>query len=320
MGARPPRDDSDPFASPKGRAGWSGTAQPPPPGPPLPPGSPGGAVPPPPVSIPSPPPPSGYPSAGGYSSPPPPPSGGWGASDGKNWMGILSLVLGCTCVASGLIGAIFGHLGLAACKRGEANNPGIALAGVIVNYAVIGLAVIGISIYVAGGGSSPSSTPTHTSGFATQGTEATQTPESDDLASHPLDTTLSVSRYWYDLTVGDCVTNFYSDEEPVDGNYLYEDPTIVPCSEPHYGEVYALAGIGGVEPPSDETFQTHLEQLCQGSAFATYVGVSDYFESEIYYDVLYPSDLAWEDGGREMVCLLVEEDETTIGSLRGSGL
>ncbi len=129
-----------------------------------------------------------------------------------------------------------------------------------------------------------------------------------------------VSRYWYDLRVGDCVTDYYPDEEPVDGNYLYEVPTIVPCSEPHYGEVYALAGIGGIEPPSDDTFQAHLDQLCEGPAFTDYVGVSSYYASEIYYSVLYPSDPAWEEGGRELVCLLVEEDEVTIGSLKGSGL
>jgi hypothetical protein len=233
-------------------------------------------------------------------------------------MGILSLILGC--IGGGLVGIVFGHMGLAACRRGEANNRGLALAGLIVNYSMIGvlalvLVVVGIAASVA-----PSSTPTHTSGFATQGTEATPPSDDADLASHPLDTTLAVSYYWYGLTVGDCITSPYSEEELAEGNYVFVDPEVVPCSEPHYGEVYALAGVGGAGRPSDDAFAALYQQLCEGPAFETYVGISSYWESALYYYVLYPSDLAWKEGGREIVCLLVEEDESTIGSLRGSGL
>jgi hypothetical protein len=235
-------------------------------------------------------------------------------------MGILSLIFGLTCVASGLIGAIFGHLGLAACARGEANNRGIALAGVIVNYVMLALGLVGLAISVAADSDSPSSTPTRTSGFATEGPGSTETGGTDDLASHPLDTTVTRSAYWYDLTIGDCITTMYAEEQPTEGEYLFVDPTVLPCDESHYGEVYAVAEIGGVEPPSDATFAAHRQQLCEGSAFEDYVGVSDYFESSIYYDVLYPNDTAWKDGGREIVCVLYEEDESTVGSLRGSGL
>jgi hypothetical protein len=234
-------------------------------------------------------------------------------------MGILSLIFGLTCVASGLIGAIFGHLGLAACARGEANNRGIALAGVIVNYVMLVLTLVGLAFVVAADSDSPSSIPTHTSGFATQGTEATETSGTDDLASHPLDTTLTTSYDWYGLTVGDCITTFYSEETSEDGEFLFVDPTVVPCSEPHYGEVYALAGIGGVAPPSDATFEAHRRQLCEGFAFEDYVGVSDYYESAIYYDTLYPNDSGWKDGFREMVCVLAEDGGITSGSLKGSG-
>ena len=314
MAGKPPRDDIDPFASSKERAGWSGTAQPVPPAPPLPPGSPGAAVPPPPLAY-----PSANPPPGGYVSPPSPP-GTWGASNGKNWMGIVSLILGLTCFASGIIGAIFGHLGLSACARGEANNRGIALAGVIVNYVMLALGLVGLAITVAADSDSPSSIPTHSSGFATQGTDSPETVATDDLATHPLDPAQTKASYWYDLTIGDCITSMYAEEQPVEGEYLFVDPTVLPCDEVHYGEVYAIAGIGGFEPPSDATFEAHRQQLCEGRAFEEYVGVSDYYESSIYYDVLYPNDSAWKDGGREMVCVLYEEDETTLGTLRGSGL
>ena len=336
-------DENDPFAHPGGSGSWSGTAQPPPPGPPLPPGSPGAMADPPFAPIASPPappvppvppasagsapiatPPGAYgypaPSAGGIMYPPPPPSSSWGASSAKNWMGITSLVMGVTCIFAGLIGAIFGHMGLAACRRGEANNRGLALAGVIVNYSMIGLGLVGFAVSAATGDDGRSATPTHTSGFATQRAEPSVEPSFGAAASHPLDASLAVSSYWYDLAIGNCVSDFYAAEPDASGEYPFVDPVVVPCSESHYGEVYALALIGGTEPPNDAVFQAHMAQLCEGSAFEDYVGVSDYFSSALYYDTLYPSPEAWKDGGHEMVCVLVDESGSTVGSLKDSGL
>ena len=323
-------DENDPFAKPGGRSSWSGTAKPPPPGPPLPPGSPGTAADPQVAPAPVPPdptPPNPTGPGGSIMYPPPSPSTSWGASSSKNWMGITSLVLGVTCIGAGLVGAIFGHLGLAACRRGEANNRGLALAGVIVNYSMIGLGLVGLVFALAtSGDSGRPSTPTHTSGFATQNAEPTQStgptaePTLDAAAGYPLDTSLAVSHYWYDLTVGDCVSAFYSAEPDASGSYPFQDPTLVPCSEPHYGEVYALALIGGTQAPDDAVFQAHTAQLCEGPAFADYVGVSDYADSALYYDVLYPNPEAWNDGGHEMVCVVVEDSGSTVGSLRDSGL
>ncbi len=339
MGTKSRGDENDPFANPGGRAAWSGTAQPPPPGPPLPPGSPGGmAVPPSPIPPGPPPPPIAMASgpiaapSGGYAyppqaagaqmyPPPPPPTGTWGASGAKNWMGVTSLVLGVTCIGAGLLGVIFGHMGLAACRRGEATNRGLALAGVIVNYSMIalflGLVAVGVATSGDGG---RSATPTHTSGFASQSAEPTPPPAVDAAAGHPLDTSLAISRYWYDLMVGDCVSDFYAAEPDANGDYPFVDPTVVPCSEPHYGEVFALALIGGTGAPDEAVLRAHVEQLCEGPAFTDYVGVADYYESSLYHDVLYPNATAWKDGGHEMVCVVVDESGSTVGSVRDSGL
>jgi hypothetical protein len=236
-------------------------------------------------------------------------------------MGVTSLVLGVTVCGAGLLGAIFGHLGLAACRRGEATNRGLALAGVIVNYSMIGLGLVGLAIAAATGGDvGRSATPTHTSGFATQNADPTSAPAVDAAAGHPLDTSLAVSHYWYDLALGDCVSAFHAAEPDASGEYPFVDPIVVPCSESHYGEVYAVAAIGGTEAPNDAIVQAHIAQLCEGSAFTDYVGVSDYYESSLYYDVLYPNSAAWADGGNEMVCVVVEESGSTVGSLRGAGL
>lgn len=94
------------------------------------------------------------PGYGAVAYPPAPPAGymyasPYGAQNtSKNWMGITSLILslltlvfGFTCIG----GIIFGHMGLSAAKRGEANNRGLSLAGVITGWAFLGLGILFIA-------------------------------------------------------------------------------------------------------------------------------------------------------------------------------
>lgn len=77
----------------------------------------------------------------------PPPSYGSPAGTQKDWMGVTALVLSLATVVTGFTwigGIIFGHLGLAAAKRGEASNRGMALAGAIIGWAFGGLVVLGV--------------------------------------------------------------------------------------------------------------------------------------------------------------------------------
>ncbi|PKQ25015.1 MAG: DUF4190 domain-containing protein [Actinobacteria bacterium HGW-Actinobacteria-4] len=54
----------------------------------------------------------------------------------KNWMNIVSLITGIVgCFGfTGLLAVIFGHLGVAAAKRGEATNRGLGIAGLVLGY------------------------------------------------------------------------------------------------------------------------------------------------------------------------------------------
>lgn len=116
-----------------------------------------------------------------------------------------------------------------------------------------------------------------------------------------------------DLEVGQCVTL------DVDATEVARLP-VVECSEVHQGEVYAVADIeGGDEYPGESTVIARAEELCAGDRFTEFVGVA-YLESiyEIY--TIYPIDDTWEDGDREVVCLVVDAagDDLT-GSLEGVG-
>jgi hypothetical protein len=70
----------------------------------------------------------------GYGYPPPMPKPQQNA--------ILSLVLSCvglvTCGITAIIGVIFGHIAMGKIKRGEEEGHGMAMAGLIVGYFIIG--------------------------------------------------------------------------------------------------------------------------------------------------------------------------------------
>lgn len=92
----------------------------------------------------SPPPPVGYAQV-------PPPYYGAAVSTEKDWMGVTALVLSLATLLTGFTwigGIIFGHLGLAAAKRGEASNRGMALAGTVIGWVFGGLAILAIVGFV----------------------------------------------------------------------------------------------------------------------------------------------------------------------------
>ena len=65
----------------------------------------------------------------------------------KNWMNITSLALSLGGLVTGITvipGIIFGHLGLSAAKRGEADNRSLGLAGVITGYVILALGLLAL--------------------------------------------------------------------------------------------------------------------------------------------------------------------------------
>lgn len=88
-------------------------------------------------------------SAQQYYSPPPPPRD---PTTAQNWQGTTSLVLalvGLVTWVTAIPAVVFGHMSLAAVRRGEADNRGTGLAGLITGYVVLILGLLVGALIIA---------------------------------------------------------------------------------------------------------------------------------------------------------------------------
>lgn len=114
-----------------------------------------------------------------------------------------------------------------------------------------------------------------------------------------------------DLEVGQCLTDTTSDDQ-------VSSVPVVDCAEPHAGEIYALPQLPDGDFPGEQVISDQADQMCAGQAFQDYVGLP-YQDSDIYYSTLVPSTETWDDGDREIVCILAAQDgSSSTGSLRGA--
>jgi hypothetical protein len=137
------------------------------------------------------------------------------------------------------------------------------------------------------------------------------------IASNTLDASLTTSPYWFGLSIGDCVLESTLTDRAADGTEEgpLTAPTVVPCTDAHAGEVFAIGRILVDDAPDAVVFRQQTRELCEGPKFEEYVGLP-YLESTLFYSVLYPSDATWAVGADEMLCLVTEGGSTTTGSLR----
>ena len=114
-----------------------------------------------------------------------------------------------------------------------------------------------------------------------------------------------------ELREGDC---FNSTEETeisdVDG---------VPCTEAHQYEVFAIATHEGDGTfPPDTELEAIFVEVCEPE-FEPYVG-APYATSEIFGQMISPSEESWGSGDRSFICLLADpEDDALTESLAGAG-
>jgi hypothetical protein len=111
----------------------------------------------------------------------------------------------------------------------------------------------------------------------------------------------------FEIAVGDCMTDSATGQ--------VSDLPVVPCTEPHVGEVYHTYEVPGDTFPGD--FSQVTTEQCEGPAFQEYVGVA-YQQSAFVYTTLEPTAQSWEQGDHELVCVLTDPAGNTTGSLRGA--
>ena len=136
----------------------------------------------------------------------PVPVQGQNGGSANNWMGTVGLVLSLVCF--GLVGLIFGILGLRAAKNGTASNRGMSVAAIVLGglstLAVMVVAVLGLA------GVLGKSVPAN------------------------------------ELKVGDCIgdTGIKADTTSADISSI----RVIDCAKPHFGEVYYTSTLTGSYP------------------------------------------------------------------------
>jgi hypothetical protein len=191
-------------------------------------------------------------------------TGHGGATSEKNWMGIASLVLGL--IGGGVLGAIFGGLGISAANKGRATNKTMATWGLVLNI-VVPILLVGSFIGIG----------------ALSGAF-----NGDRVA-------------FGDLEIGDCVEkpSGWNDEgEALDSDYL----TKVECTEVHWGEVYAIDSLSSGPYPGDEGIIAPAEDICYSEEGTT--RVRDEFFDEAYTYYVTPTSQSWSAGDRSVFCFV----------------
>ena len=111
-----------------------------------------------------------------------------------------------------------------------------------------------------------------------------------------------------DLRVGDC---FNAAEVTDTEETEISDVEGVPCDEPHSFEVFAVADYSGDEyPGTDPQFEAAFAEVCI-PPFEDYVGIP-YADSTLWASAITPTQEGWNDGDREFICHLHEEDATEV--------
>lgn len=113
----------------------------------------------------------------------------------------------------------------------------------------------------------------------------------------------------FSLQVGDCIN-----DDTLSGDVA--SAAAVPCGEAHDNEVYFSHMIEGDDFPGQEAVTTEADTACE-QAFEEFVGVA-YADSDLYFTHLTPTSGSWENGDREVLCLIYEPNQQVTGSLEGA--
>ena len=100
-----------------------------------------------------------------------------------------------------------------------------------------------------------------------------------------------------------------------------EKVRVLPCTEPHTQEVFAIVQYTntdkGLDYPGDKTLRDFADGACL-EQYEEYVGVP-YTDSSLFYTYLLPSPRSWNDrDDRDVMCVITTTGENLTASVKGS--
>lgn len=97
-----------------------------------------------------------------------------------------------------------------------------------------------------------------------------------------------------DIRSGDCIGKM-----PKEG--ILPSAEVVPCANPHEGQVYALFHMPAGDFPGMKDVSTAAEEGCSNRLLDVSKAAYDDVNVEIFY--LHPTQLSWAQGDREIACI-----------------
>lgn len=112
----------------------------------------------------------------------------------------------------------------------------------------------------------------------------------------------------FTLVVGDCFNEVDADE--------VTDLPVVPCDTSHDYEYFHVVQLPDGDLPDEDALDEATQRECI-PAFEDYVGLP-YEDSKLGVSTLYPTQGSWDDGDRELQCVLYDPEGSMTGSAKGS--
>ena len=112
-----------------------------------------------------------------------------------------------------------------------------------------------------------------------------------------------------DMRAGDCFNA--GEEESI------SDVDGVPCTEAHEYQVFAVGDYEAASYPTDPELDTIFTSVCEGP-FDGFVDMP-YVDSELYGQMITPSEETWADGDRSFICILYDPNDPALtASMEGA--
>ena len=118
----------------------------------------------------------------------------------------------------------------------------------------------------------------------------------------------------FSIRVGDCFDN--PSEETAEE---VESVKMPKCTEPHDNEAFFIYDVSDSDFPAydQDAVIADAEEKCRPE-YEQFVGVPE-AETSIYFSYYFPSDESWEQGDREILCMVFDENGPVSESLEGKG-